>query len=69
MADPIVGWASVIDGDTLEVRGTSIRLHGIDAPKTQPCNDGGGEDYRCGQAVALGLADHGCKRAVTCDLR
>jgi endonuclease YncB( thermonuclease family) len=25
--------ASVIDGDTIEIRGTRIRLHGIDAPK------------------------------------
>ena len=33
-ADPIVGRTSVIDGATLEIRGTRIRLHGIDAPES-----------------------------------
>jgi len=30
----IVGRASVIDGDTLELRGSRIRIWGIDAPDT-----------------------------------
>src|SRR3546814_20234836 len=30
----IVGQASVIDGDTIEVHGERIRLHGIDAPRS-----------------------------------
>jgi endonuclease YncB( thermonuclease family) len=28
------GQASVIDGDTLEIHGTRIRIFGIDAPET-----------------------------------
>jgi len=28
----LIGQASVIDGDTLEIHGTRIRLWGIDAP-------------------------------------
>ena len=33
-ADDLVGRASVIDGDTLEIHGTRIRLWGIDAPES-----------------------------------
>lgn len=32
-ADPLVGRATVIDGDTLEMRGQRIRLWGIEAPE------------------------------------
>ena len=69
-AEPIVGQASVIDGDTLDVRGTRIRLHGIDAPESaQLCKDAAGKDYRCGQTAALALSEHIGKRLVTCEPR
>ena len=32
----ITGPARVIDGDTIEVAGERIRLHGIDAPEMDP---------------------------------
>ena len=39
-SEPIVGRASVIDGDTLEIHGTRIRLWGVDAPESsQLCRD------------------------------
>ena len=34
-AQTITGVASVTDGDSLEIRGTRIRLHGIDAPESR----------------------------------
>lgn len=49
---PIVGIASVIDGDTIEIHDTRIRLFGIDAPESrQICllND---KPYMCGQKSA-----------------
>ena len=33
-ADNLNGQASIIDGDTLEIHGTRIRLWGIDAPES-----------------------------------
>jgi len=33
-ADPITGRASVIDGDTLEIQGKRIHLHGVDPPES-----------------------------------
>ena len=47
-ADDLAGQASVIDGDTLEIHGTRIRLWGIDAPEsTQLCRGEDSLQYRC----------------------
>jgi len=32
IADDIVGRARVVDGDTLQIGSTRLRLHGVDAP-------------------------------------
>jgi endonuclease YncB( thermonuclease family) len=46
----IVGVASVIDGDTLDIHGRRVRLHGIDAPESgQSCLSAAERKWRCGQ--------------------
>ncbi|PVA07510.1 thermonuclease family protein [Thalassorhabdomicrobium marinisediminis] len=49
----VIGTASVVDGDTIEIHGQRIRLHGIDAPESnQPCRGAESNVYRCGQLAA-----------------
>lgn len=67
-AEPIVGRASVIDGDTLDIRGQRFRLQGVDTPESaQLCQDAKGKNYRCGQRAALALADKIGAGNVACD--
>ena len=65
--ETISGRASVIDGDTIEIHGTRIRLFGIDAPESgQACTTAEGKEYRCGQRAALALADKIKTQTVEC---
>lgn len=55
-AGEFIGRASVIDGDTIEIDGQRIRLHGIDAPESaQVCSSANGKPYRCGKDAAFAL--------------
>lgn len=55
-AGPIIGRATVIDGDTIEITGKRIRLHGVDTPESwQTCGDGDRGTYRCGKESAFEL--------------
>jgi endonuclease YncB( thermonuclease family) len=66
-ADSLVGQASVIDGDTIEIHGLRIRLFGIDAPESdQTCHDDDGKLYRCGQKAANDLATFLAGKTVSC---
>jgi endonuclease YncB( thermonuclease family) len=63
----IIGRASVIDADTIEIHGTRIRLDGIDAPESgQRCRNPAGVLARCGAAAANALDAFLAARPVTC---
>ena len=67
LADDLIGQASIIDGDTLEIHGTRIRLWGIDAPEsTQLCRGEDSLQYRCGAKAANDLDAFIARRPVNC---
>jgi endonuclease YncB( thermonuclease family) len=67
-ADLIIGRASVVDGDTLEIRGRRVRLFAIDAPEIgQTCTDANGAVYRCGHKAAQVLDYRISDGIVTCE--
>jgi endonuclease YncB( thermonuclease family) len=67
LADDFVGRASVVDGDTLEIQGTRIRLWGVDAPESsQLCRDDDSSQYRCGAKAANDFDAFIARRPVSC---
>jgi endonuclease YncB( thermonuclease family) len=67
-AATVSGQVSVMDGDTLEMHGQRIRLHGIDAPESpQSCHLPDGKTWRCGHTAALRLRDFIGDKTVTCE--
>ena len=68
-SERLIGVASVIDGDTLDIHGQRVRLHGIDAPESGQSCERDGRPYRCGQQAALALADRIGRATVRCEQR
>ena len=67
LGNDLIGRASIIDGDTLEIHSTRIRLWGIDAPEhNQLCRGDDSLPYRCGAKAANDLYDFIANRLVTC---
>lgn len=63
----IVGAARVIDGDTLEVGGTTVRLHGIDAPELAQSCEAAGRSWPCGRWARQELSRLVGDGPVTCE--
>jgi endonuclease YncB( thermonuclease family) len=67
LSGDLMGQASVIDGDTLEIRGARIRLWGVDAPESsQLCRGEDSLPYRCGAKAANDLDAFIARRPVNC---
>jgi endonuclease YncB( thermonuclease family) len=67
--DTVIGRASVVDGDSLEVKGIRIRLFGNDAPESFQICTRDHIAYRCGQRAAFALADKIGVRPIVCSRR
>src|SRR6266536_4561230 len=67
-AADLSGPVRVIDGDTLDMGGTRIRLWGIDAPEMrQTCQGKNDQTYECGRDSAAVMRELTRDRAVECD--
>lgn len=66
-ATELAGHPRVIDADTLELEGHSIRLLGIDAPEAeQRCTRASGAQWPCGAAATWHLKHHIGEAKVIC---
>jgi endonuclease YncB( thermonuclease family) len=56
LIDQVTGRYKVIDGDSLEYKGSRIRLKGIDAPElSQTCENDSGRSFDCGRDARSAL--------------
>lgn len=63
----ITGTPTILDGDTIDVRGRRLRLHGFDAPETrQRCLDADGQPWACGEAATSALSAWVGEHPVVC---
>lgn len=65
-AEHLEGHAEAVDGDTLDISGTHIRLAGIDAPELRQTCEREGRPWRCGEAARAALAEALAGGPVSC---
>ena len=67
LGEDTTGKVYVIDGDSLRLGQTRIRLYGIDAPElSQTCKDASGQPYACGKKARQYLKRLIGRQTVTC---
>ena len=60
---------AIVDGQTLWLNGTLIRLQGVEAPpRGRYCRNGAGEPYDCGAAAVEALSEITHGRGIACQL-
>jgi endonuclease YncB( thermonuclease family) len=62
----VSGKPRIIDGDTIDIAGQRIRLHGMDAPEAGQVCEAEGKYWRCGQEATWALANIIGRTWVTC---
>jgi len=62
----VTGPATAVDGDTLEIAGERIRLHGIDAPESDQTYERQGVTWLCGAVASAKLRELVRGRDVRC---
>jgi endonuclease YncB( thermonuclease family) len=65
----VTGPATIVDGDSLEIGATSIRLFGIDAPEAAQNCGRGGTSWPCGTAAMRKLGELIATRSLVCTQR
>jgi endonuclease YncB( thermonuclease family) len=66
LAEDIVGRAKIIDGDTLDINGSRVRLNGIDAPEKAQLCETGQAAWACGTNATTVLTSATQGADVTC---
>jgi len=67
LAETLTGKPRIIDGDTLEIAGERIRLHGIDAPEAKQTCTVNGQSWACGEEATLALIFKTAEHWVRCE--
>jgi endonuclease YncB( thermonuclease family) len=65
----LTGIPKIIDGDTIRIGNTRIRLHGIDAPEAKQTCTVDGKKWQCGRNAANALASIVGEQSVKCSKR
>ena len=65
----VTGKPRIVDGDTIDIGGQRIRLHGIDAPESKQTCLENGIRWHCGTNATFALAERIGKNLVVCQQR